>query len=1354
MKHFYPNQNTTLLLGLSNKSTNLYKRLISKPQEQSPDSFKTKESTFVNDCFQKGHKSVIGVLLQLLVIFFFLIRLIPAHAAQAPPDNTIHVSVDKSSICVGESITIFLESSETGVEYQLKSDGINSGTPLSGTGSQISFTLLPTTSATYTITATNTTSSESSDLTESVTVAVSPGPDLNLSVYSSDTQICKGEGVLISVDNTENTYQYLLNNGPDDFPPSIAGNGGTIQFPQVFPQANTSYQVFVSGGNCHNQIKLNHTAIINVAPSPKTDLVVYADNNQICQGENVKITIENSEIGIDYQIFDGSSYVTGPLSGTGSNLVFTIAPTSTELYTIRAFGANCLSYYNLDQKIMVTVGASPRSNINLSADKNEICLGESVSIQLDESENGVEYQLSDGTNNIGSPITGDGAAISFTNVSPATHTTYHVKISSTSCSASKTLDKSIEVNVKPQADLDLSISPAAADICIGESISIAVNASETDVSYQLTNGTTDIGVPQIGNGSSIEFTVSPTNNTSYEIEAVKNGCSTVSTLHQNSNITVNALPQLDLVLSATPGEICEGESTVIGIANSENNVQYQLKDASGTIGIPVNGNGAQIDFPAVSPLSNTNYSVDVMKPSCSLVYEITNQAVVTVNPQPAGSISYTVNPIAICDGELISVTINNSESGIRYDVIGSLEGNLGGVEGNGTDISVHIKPSQSQSLSIQAQSLICSSPITYPNTSNITVHGGPNLDLVVSASQNQICESLNTPVVISVEASENGLSYWLKDHKGNVQDVATGNNGTLDFNSVLPDTTTTYIVETTKAGCNDRLDLKNRIELEVVKLPLSTIGVSISESKLCVGENTIISIDSSELGVNYQLFDGTYPEGDAIAGTGSVISFSEFSPFRSVTYQVIATNQTCGTQQTLAETTKVEVGLQPEIHLHPTIDKHTICEGEQVIVSLTPTDTKVQYQLWDKDTALGNPIWGNNQDIHFEPTSPANSTTYRIEALGEKCLSPIDIRYTVDVDVHHAPETNRLLVSNRDTVCMGETVHLSVENSQSGILYELHDGINFIEPNVLGNGGTIQFPEIILNASKTFTVFAHETVCSDPLALNNTKQITVPDISYNSLENFATPDEFCEGESIDIELTGSINGISYVLQEGDDVLAELIGNGGPLLFEDILPTLSSNLYVSIGNCMDQLVAARPNYNLQPKPKLQIFAGDVQSGYDGNLVISVSEGIAPYTYIVNPGETVTTDDPILELSGLEVGTYQVMVVDGNACRSADAGQLVQIELDENHPVIVNNALTPNGDGINDNWMIHYESSLGNPEVYVFNIYGQQVYHSKSYQNNWQGNFNGSTLPNGAYYYLIEFNSEDIKPIKGSLSILGN
>mgnify|MGYP000585400568 FL=1 len=89
----------------------------------------------------------------------------------------------------------------------------------------------------------------------------------------------------------------------------------------------------------------------------------------------------------------------------------------------------------------------------------------------------------------------------------------------------------------------------------------------------------------------------------------------------------------------------------------------------------------------------------------------------------------------------------------------------------------------------------------------------------------------------------------------------------------------------------------------------------------------------------------------------------------------------------------------------------------------------------------------------------------------------------------------------------------------------------------------------------------------------------------------------------------------------------------------------------------------------------------------------------------------------------------------------------IELD------VTQALTPNGDGINDTWVIY---NLGNhpaSTVRVFNANGMQVFYSANYQNNWTGNYQGSSemLPVGSYMYQIDLGGDGTIDSQGWLYI---
>ena len=74
-----------------------------------------------------------------------------------------------------------------------------------------------------------------------------------------------------------------------------------------------------------------------------------------------------------------------------------------------------------------------------------------------------------------------------------------------------------------------------------------------------------------------------------------------------------------------------------------------------------------------------------------------------------------------------------------------------------------------------------------------------------------------------------------------------------------------------------------------------------------------------------------------------------------------------------------------------------------------------------------------------------------------------------------------------------------------------------------------------------------------------------------------------------------------------------------------------------------------------------------------------------------------------------------------------------------PITATQVITPNGDGINDTWMVENITNHQNSVVRVFNRWGSLVYSAKNYQNDWDGKLNGSdvTVPDGgSYYYQID------------------
>ncbi len=85
--------------------------------------------------------------------------------------------------------------------------------------------------------------------------------------------------------------------------------------------------------------------------------------------------------------------------------------------------------------------------------------------------------------------------------------------------------------------------------------------------------------------------------------------------------------------------------------------------------------------------------------------------------------------------------------------------------------------------------------------------------------------------------------------------------------------------------------------------------------------------------------------------------------------------------------------------------------------------------------------------------------------------------------------------------------------------------------------------------------------------------------------------------------------------------------------------------------------------------------------------------------------------------------------------------------------VPNLFSPNGDGINDRWLIKYLDSYPDCSLQVFTRNGQLVYESRRYTDAtaWDGTLKGKPLPFDTYYYILQAGSGR-KPITGYVTII--
>ncbi len=142
------------------------------------------------------------------------------------------------------------------------------------------------------------------------------------------------------------------------------------------------------------------------------------------------------------------------------------------------------------------------------------------------------------------------------------------------------------------------------------------------------------------------------------------------------------------------------------------------------------------------------------------------------------------------------------------------------------------------------------------------------------------------------------------------------------------------------------------------------------------------------------------------------------------------------------------------------------------------------------------------------------------------------------------------------------------------------------------------------------------------------------------------------------------------------------------------------------------------------------------------------------------QSICPNDDCSSLDSLAPGIYSVYIKvldmnNSNIVLDSVVQTFTIVANTEPCQITVYTAFSPNGDGLNDNWQITDIENFPNNKVNIYNRWGNTITRIVNYDNVnnvWNGTFNGTVLPSGTYFYVIELN--DGKGIKkGWVEITG-
>lgn len=391
----------------------------------------------------------------------------------------------------------------------------------------------------------------------------------------------------------------------------------------------------------------------------------------------------------------------------------------------------------------------------------------------------------------------------------------------------------------------------------------------------------------------------------------------------------------------------------------------------------------------------------------------------------------------------------------------------------------------------------------------------------------------------------------------------------------------------------------------------------------------------------------------------------------------------------------VRIGVDNNLELS-TIPDTSICAGNSITLL---TSGNADSYSWSPSAGLSDP------NIQSPVATPAvGTTTYTVTATLGTCSKSASVRVTsTDLTVNTLPSA---------TVCTGGSVTLTTTGNATSYSWSPAAGLD--NPNA-------QSPVATPAATTTYTVTASLGTCS------TTKTVTVTvsgSVNVSTIGNSS----ICAGGSIPLTTTGTATSYSW---------SPATGLNNPNIQSPVASPAATTTYTvtaSSGTCVSTAsvtITVASGLTVNAGPDLTITAGE------SVRINATAPGATIFNWTPATGlSSATILNPVA--SPLETTRYTLTASDASGCSGSDNVLITVNPVEVSDCINVRNAFSPNGDGINEQWIVYDDySCLKNVTVHVFNRYGSKVFESKDYRNTWDGKYKNEPVPDGTYYAVIDF-----------------
>ncbi len=1135
-----------------------------------------------------------------------------------------------------------------------------------------------------------------------INLTVNPNPTGSISASST---VCYGSSVNLTFDlNGTGPFDVQYSNGTDVY--TLTGiSDGHIEPIVLTSNASINLDtVREVGSQCYG---LGGLALA-IAVNPEVTATLSGDNN-ICEGQSTDLTFALTGTGpftITYS--DGSSnYVLNNINGPSHTE--SVTPTTNTTYSLVSITAALNCSGTTSGTATIDVGSLISVN-GFTESCNALLTGYTISFDI---------AGGDPSNYSVTGISGTLTGNTFTSDEIVAGGAYSFSVEDGSACAAVNFMGSYDCNCASDPGL---MDQTLVEVCRGEDLTVnAASGTILETGFNQEYVLHDNAGNSLGNvfgrGTlpSFSLVTGMTTGTTYYISSVvgpDNGIGGLDDTHPCYQVSIGTpIVVYDLAQALISGDAisCSGVANTITIDITGGQGPFDVIYTDGINQVALDDINTGHTF-SVSPTATTTYTL-------VSIFDNTN---ITCQGSVDGSAAITIAEIPVASNLQFECNDTNTEYRLTFDVSGGVmssyafSGDPGTFDNlTGVFTSDWYSSGSTYTINIEDANACGTENVTGIHVCNCTSDAGS-----METQLMEVCESgtaFFTTLAAPTLDADDVVAYILHNGVANIPFTIFQMNSIPEFTYdpalVFGDTYYVSRIVASDDGSgapqtDQNIDPCRSISngQPVVFYPEATVGI-MGNLEICEGDDALLQININQPGeynLVYNNGTGDFPFDNV--SNGQIISLP--MPMTG-TITLVSIAGTVG-PNCVGIIDPVNNSVNVTVHELPTASMPVLtCDaaGENYTVSFDITGGNPSaYSVTGGGTLVGNVFTSDpiqsGISFNFEITDGTNCAPTVVSGLNT-CLCTFDIAVDVNVD--------------QGVSCFGESDAILNAVPVNGVAPYNYEW---------STGSMDQTISDVAPGNYTVTM----TDGNGCIRENSFEVIEPTEISanFNSLATicFGSPDGIIEVSNIE----GGVGDFEIEVGGLSDVGTNAMFN---------LPAGNYEVTIYDGNNCEMIenveVESAPIFEVDLGPDIELSLGD-----STNLFASTTSFLDSISWVGVPNvtcsfcETQNVKPPLTQV-------YSVEVYNAAGCRASDE---ITVFVDQERPIYIPSAFSPNSDGNNDRFSIFGGASIEKiVSVKIFDRWGAQVYSNSEQTLNdplegWNGRFRGKVMDPGVYIYMVE------------------